>query len=92
MLDGSMKQILLAAAFCFLSLAARAEAIGYEGARHLLNRTGFGAGDAQIREFAPLARDVAVGRILAGARREATHAAPAFSPTDGAGHGKLRLR
>jgi uncharacterized protein (DUF1800 family) len=65
---------LLAAA----SLGAAAEPIGYEGARHLLNRTGFGATDAEIWKYAPLERAAAVDRILAGAQREASLKPPAF--------------
>ncbi len=58
----------LIAAFLALVLpvAAYAAGIGYEGARHLLNRTGFGATDAEIAEFAPLGREEAVDRLLAG--------------------------
>jgi uncharacterized protein (DUF1800 family) len=59
------------------SIAAHAAAIGYEGARHLLNRTGFGATDAEIAQFAPLGREEAVDRLLDGARREAFVAPPA---------------
>jgi hypothetical protein len=52
--------------------------IGYEGARHLLNRAGFGASDSEVRAFAALTRDEAADRLLAEARREATLAPPAF--------------
>ena len=55
-----------------LPVAVHAAAIGYDGARHLLNRVGFGATDAEIAQFAPLDRDEAVERLLAGARREAS--------------------
>jgi uncharacterized protein (DUF1800 family) len=57
---------------------ARAQAIGYEGARHLLNRAGFGATDVEVREYAPLDRLQAVERLLRETRREATLAPPAF--------------
>src|SRR5262245_56314659 len=67
------------------SVAAGAESspaaeapIGYEGARHLLNRVGFGASDAEIRGLAPLGRGEAVDRLLREARREATLAPPGF--------------
>ena len=63
----------------FVAASALAEPIGYEGARHLLNRTGFGATDAEIRDFAPLEREAAVDRLLAGSRREAVTAPPAFA-------------
>ena len=64
--------LLLAAGF------ARAQAIGYEGARHLLNRAGFGATDVEVREYAPLDRLQAVERLLRDTRREAAIAPPAF--------------
>jgi uncharacterized protein (DUF1800 family) len=62
----------------FVAASALAEPIGYEGARHLLNRVGFGATDAEIQSFAPLQREAAVERILDGARREPSVAPPAF--------------
>jgi uncharacterized protein (DUF1800 family) len=76
-----MRILLAAFLFCasFLSLDTRAEAIGYEGARHLLNRTGFGATDAEIRELAPMSRTQAVDRLLAGTRTEAAQMPPAFT-------------
>jgi uncharacterized protein (DUF1800 family) len=52
--------------------------LGYEGARHLLNRAGFGASDSEVRAFAPLSRAEAVDRLLSETRREATLAPPAF--------------
>jgi uncharacterized protein (DUF1800 family) len=69
---------LLAAASFLVCATAHAAAIGYDGARHLLNRTGFGATDAQIREFSSLDRAQAVERLLVGARREASIQPPAF--------------
>ena len=61
-----------------VAASAHAGPIGYEGARHLLNRVGFGATDAEIRDYAKLERDAAVDRVLAGARREASSKPPAF--------------
>ena len=61
-----------------VAVSAHAGPIGYEGARHLLNRTGFGATDAEIRGYAKLERAEAIDRILAGARREAVVKPPAF--------------
>ncbi len=63
----------------FVAASALAEPIGYDGARHLLNRTGFGATDAEVRDFAALERGEAVERILAATRREATLTPPAFA-------------
>ena len=60
------------------ALAAHAQKLGYDDARHLLNRTGFGATDAEVREFAALTREEAVDRLLAGARRESVTAPPDF--------------
>jgi uncharacterized protein (DUF1800 family) len=77
MLTGLMRIVLATFAFVF-ACAANAAGIGYEGARHLLNRTGFGATDAEIAEFASLDRATAVDRILAGARREAATPPPEF--------------
>jgi uncharacterized protein (DUF1800 family) len=71
-------QIRFLVGLLFVAASALAEPIGYEGARHLLNRTGFGATDAEIREFAGLERREAVERLLAGARREAQVLPPAF--------------
>jgi hypothetical protein len=67
-----------AVALSLVSAAAQAAEIGYDGARHLLNRVGFGATDAEIREYAPLDRGEAVNRLLAGARRESFVQPPAL--------------
>ncbi|HEX3058030.1 MAG TPA: DUF1800 family protein, partial [Usitatibacter sp.] len=61
-----------------VAFACKAAAIGYDGARHLLNRTGFGATDAEIARYATLERAQAVDRLLAGARSEASVAPPDF--------------
>ena len=73
-----MKSLFAAAFLFFVAAGAHAAAIGYDGARHLLNRTGFGATDAEIRDYAALERGEAVERLLSGARREASVAPPAF--------------
>jgi uncharacterized protein (DUF1800 family) len=70
---------ILALAFAAMAAAFPASAgIGYEGARHLLNRVGFGATDSEIAASAGLTRVEAVDRILAATRTEASVAAPAF--------------
>lgn len=56
---------------CLLPLPALAAGIGEEGARLLLQRTGFGAHPADIRALAPLSREQAVDQVLSGIRREA---------------------
>ena len=45
-----------------LPLAAQA-ALGFDDARHLLNRTSFAAGPADIETFAALTREQAVDRL-----------------------------
>jgi uncharacterized protein (DUF1800 family) len=49
----------------------------YPDARHLLNRTGFGATDAEIRGYVGLTREQAVDRMLGKARSEAATPPPA---------------
>jgi uncharacterized protein (DUF1800 family) len=63
--------------------AATADALGAEGARHLLTRTGFGATPAEIARYAPLAREDAVERILSGTRTQPVLAPPAFATASG---------
>src|SRR5579859_3497881 len=67
-----------AAALLFFCAGALAAPIGEDGARHLLERTGFGASEADVGSFAPLEPEAAVDRLLAGTRREATLPPPAF--------------
>lgn len=47
--------------------AAQAQEIGVDGARHLLNRTGFAASEPEIQSFSRLTREQAADRILKGA-------------------------
>jgi uncharacterized protein (DUF1800 family) len=72
-LSSSLFAVLVAVA-----LSAAARPIGVEGARHLLDRAGFGATPAEVQAFAPLERHVAVARLLGGARRESALQPPAF--------------
>jgi uncharacterized protein (DUF1800 family) len=73
-----MKIAAVVASF-ILASAAQAAPLGYEGARHLLNRTGFGASDAEVREFALLERNQAIDRLLSTNRREPFTQPPAFA-------------
>ncbi|HEX4781930.1 MAG TPA: DUF1800 domain-containing protein [Usitatibacter sp.] len=73
-----MTRTLAALAILACALCARAAPIGYDGARHLLARTGFGATEADIWALAPLERNAAVERLLAGARTVASVKPPAF--------------
>ena len=52
--------------------------LGYDDARHLLNRTGFGATQAEIERFARMTREEAVRKLLAEARTTATTPPPAW--------------
>jgi len=51
--------------------------LDYADARHLLNRTGFGAMDVEIRGYVGLSREQAVDRMLGKARSEAVTPPPA---------------
>src|SRR5436190_1085666 len=54
-----------------LALASAAHALDFAEARHLLNRTGFGASPAEIAAYLPLDRAAAVDRLLGSVRRGA---------------------
>jgi len=70
---------LLGAAAANGALASTTAALGYDDARHLLARTGFGPTDAEVRTFAPLTRTDAVARLLAAARLTAVTPPPSFA-------------
>ncbi len=53
--------------------------MGFDEARHLLNRTSFAAQVDEINEFARLTRAEAVDRLLAETRRQASYPPPAWS-------------
>src|SRR5450759_1976489 len=55
---------------------AQAQEIGVDGARHLLNRTGFAASENEIQYFSRLTREQAADRILNGARTVALTPVP----------------
>ena len=61
-----------------MAVTAFASPIGVEGARHLLDRAGFGATPTEVQEYAALDRHAAVERLIAGTRREAALKPPAF--------------
>ena len=50
--------------------------LGYDDARHLLARTGFGPTDAEVRAYAMLTRAAAVAKLLHGTRAIALTAPP----------------
>ncbi len=55
--------------------------MGFDEARHLLNRTSFAAQVSEINEFAKLTRAEAVDRLLAETRRQASYPPPAWAQT-----------
>lgn len=63
----------LVAAVLFWAATACAAAVplGFDAARHLLNRTGFAAGIDEVNAVAQLTREQAVGRLLSGAGKSA---------------------
>ena len=70
---------LLAAAIALASTLAAAAPMGFEEARHLLARTGFGSTDAEIRSYAVLTREQGVNLVLRDVRTEAITTPPAFT-------------
>ena len=79
--------VAIAGALAIGALVAHAPAfaasvpLGYDDARHLLARTGFGPNDAEARAYASMTREAAVDSLLRGAQTVATLAPPA-SATD----------
>ncbi|MFO1302529.1 MAG: DUF1800 domain-containing protein [Burkholderiales bacterium] len=53
--------------------------MGYEEARHLLVRTGFGPTDAEVRSYSVLTREQGVNLVLRDVRTEAVTQPPAFA-------------
>ncbi|HNJ75384.1 MAG TPA: DUF1800 domain-containing protein [Azospira sp.] len=63
-----VRLFLCVAAGLLLACTGRAAPMGEADARHLLNRTGFGAPPQMVASYAKLSREQAVDRLLAGAR------------------------
>jgi hypothetical protein len=63
-----MKPLWTLLALLLAPLAAAAGPMGYDEARLLLGRAGFGGTQQQVSEYAALSRQQAVERLLAGAR------------------------
>ncbi len=59
-----------------VSMPALARPLGFDDARHLLNRTGFAANTPEISEFAQLTREAAVARLLGWTDRAPATPAP----------------
>ena len=74
---------LLACAVALLLAAATASAqtalMGFDKARHLLNRTSFAAQTSEIDDYATLTREQAVDRLLSQTRRTAAYPAPTWT-------------
>lgn len=70
-----MLRFLSAAAIVLWSSATLAAGMGEDDARHLLNRSGFGAPPSSVASFSRLSRDQAVDRLLGAARTS-----PVLSP------------
>jgi len=70
---------LLVAAVTLASTVAAAAPMGYDQARHLLARTGFGPTDAEIRGYAALTREQGVNLVLRDVRTQAITPPPSFT-------------
>ena len=74
----------LAALLAALPTAAlAAPLLSYADARHLLNRTGFGATEAEIQGFVGMTREEAARKLLADTRTVAVTSAPAWTHDPG---------
>jgi uncharacterized protein (DUF1800 family) len=57
--------------------------LSYDDARHLLNRTGFDATDAEIRSYVGMTREGAAKKLLAATRTQAATPPPSWTATPG---------
>jgi uncharacterized protein (DUF1800 family) len=64
---------------CAAALPAAARPLGFDDARHLLNRTSFAANTQEIQEFSQLTRAAAADRLLGWAGRAPTVPAPEWT-------------
>jgi uncharacterized protein (DUF1800 family) len=71
--------VLLPLLACATLAQAAGAPMGYDDARHLLARTGFGPTDAEVRVYALLPRSDAVARLLRESRTSAATPPPAFA-------------
>ncbi|HVP89054.1 MAG TPA: DUF1800 domain-containing protein [Casimicrobiaceae bacterium] len=81
-----MRIALALAALLLVAHAPSADAsalLSYDDARHLLNRTGFGATDAEIRSYVGMTREDAASKLLAGTRSQAVTPAPSWTASPG---------
>ncbi len=73
--SGMLRRALTVVLCALVTLPALARPLGFDDARHLLNRSGFAANAPEITEFAQLTREAAVARLL-----DWTDRAPAMPP------------
>jgi uncharacterized protein (DUF1800 family) len=81
-----MKSLTIVALLSVASIAVPAVAsapLDYDDARHLLNRTGFGATDAEIRRMVGMTREEAARTLLVATRTTAVTAPPAWTSDTG---------
>ena len=64
----------------FAASAASTPVLGYDDARHLLARTGFGPTDAEVRAYATLTREAAVAKLLKETQTTASTTPPGGAP------------
>jgi uncharacterized protein (DUF1800 family) len=86
-LRSALVPLLSALSLC-CALATSAEAspsavLSYDDARHLLNRAGFGATEAEIQQTVGLTREQAARKLIDGARTTAITTAPAWTAETG---------
>ena len=60
----TLAALLITAALCQAPAFSSSATLGYDDARHLLARTGFGPTDAEVRAFAGMTRTAAVDKLL----------------------------
>jgi uncharacterized protein (DUF1800 family) len=75
----ALHRVLVFVLLCSGAVIARAQPMGADAARHLLNRTGFEAHADQIAAYARLSRAEAVDRLLAGSVSVARTPVPAWT-------------
>jgi uncharacterized protein (DUF1800 family) len=63
--------------------ASASAPLSYDDSRHLLNRTGFGATESEIRRFTGMSREDAVRKLLAETRTTAATSPPAWTAEPG---------
>jgi len=81
-----MKSLTIAALLsgaCIAFPAVASAPLNYDDARHLLNRTGFGATNAEIRRMVGITREEAARTLLAATRTTAVTAPPAWTNAAG---------